>query len=97
MEWVYKNIIITVESDGKFHFTIEGKPVKRSSLEDAKNTIDIKLEYYYTFNAGAIDNLCKKLDKRESEFVIALIEELNRHKSNAYCELSISDDMLFKF
>jgi hypothetical protein len=37
------------------------------------------------------------LDKREAEFVRTLIEELGIHADNAYCEIGISSEMLFRF
>lgn len=97
MEWNYKNVIITVESDGKFYFSINGEVNIENTLESAKVKIDNLLKDYYTFNDKDIDKLCKKLDKRESEFVRSLIDELNRHKFNAYCEIGITDEMLFDF
>ena len=97
MEWNYKNVIITVESDGNFYFSINGEVNIENTLNSAKVRIDNVLKDYYTFNDKDIDKLCKKLDKRESEFVRALIEELKMHEFNAYCEIGISNDMLFKF
>ena len=97
MEWNYKNVIISIESDGKFYFSVNGKVNIETTLEEAKCRIDELLKDYYTFNDKDIDKLCRKLDKREVEFVRALIEELKRHEFNAYCEIGISDEMLFKF
>ena len=95
MEWTYKSVIIRVETDGKFYFSLNGKVNIESTLAAAKHRIDELLEDYYTFNDKDIDKLCKKLDKREAEFVRALIEELKNHINNAYCEIGISDDFLF--
>lgn len=97
MEWNYKNVIISIESDGKFYFSLNGKVNIEDTLETAKGRIDELLKDYYTFNDKDIDKLCRKLDKREAEFVRALIEELKLHEFNAYCEIGISDEMLFKF
>lgn len=97
MEWNYKNVIISIESDGKFYFSLNGKVNIEDTLEEAKRRIDELLKDYYTFNDKDIDKLCGKLDKREVEFVRALIEELKLHEFNAYCEIGISDEMLFKF
>lgn len=97
MEWEYKKITITINEDGFFYFTIKDKTYSRASLEDAKDLIDFELKHYYMFKASDINNLCKKLNERESEFVKALIKELKRHESNAYCEMGILDEMLFKF
>lgn len=96
MEWNYKNVIISIESDGKFYFSVNGKVNTEDTLESAKLRIDELLKDYYAFNAKDIDKLCSKLDRRESEFVKALIEELKLHEFNAYCEIGISDGMLFK-
>lgn len=97
MEWNYKNVIISIERDGKFYFSVNGKVNIENTLEAAKCRIDELLENYYIFNDKDIDKLCKKLDKREAEFVRALIEELKLHEFNACCEIGISDEMLFKF
>lgn len=97
MEWIYKNVNISIESDGKFYFSINGKVEVSNSLASANRKIDILLKDYYTFNEKDIDKLCRKLDKRESEFVRSLIDELKCHKSNAYCQIGISDGMLFDF
>lgn len=97
MEWNYKNVIITVESDGKFYFSIKEKEHVANSLELAKSKIDEILKDYYTFSKKDVDNLCKKLDKREAEFVRALINEIRVHGDNAYCEIGISSEMLFRF
>lgn len=97
MEWRHKNVIISIESDGKFYFSINGKAEVEDTLASACRKIDTLLADYYTFNEKDIDKLCRKLDKRESEFVRSLIDELNRHKCNAYCEIGISDEMLFDF
>lgn len=97
MEWNYKKVIITVNSDGKFYFSINGNVNVESSLELAKSRIDEILKDYYTFNDKDIKKLCKKLDKREAEFVKALIDELNCHRGNAYCEIGLSNEMLFRF
>lgn len=97
MGWNYKNVIIRIENDGKFYFSINGNGNVASSFESAKSRIDTILKDYYTFSKKDIDILCKKLDKRESEFVRSLIEELKAHESNAYCQIGISDKMLFEF
>jgi hypothetical protein len=97
MEWNYKKVTIAVDSDGMFNFSINENVYIDSSLESAKSRIDIILKDYYTFSKKDIDILCKKLNKRESEFVRALIEELKCHEYNAYCEIGISDEMLFMF
>lgn len=97
MEWNYQNVIIKINNNGKFYFSINGKIEKTDSLEIAKSLIDRSSRYYYTFSKEDIDKLCKKLDKRESEFVRALINELKLHKHSAYCEIGISNEMMFDF
>lgn len=95
MEWNYKNIIIRVESDGCFYFSINGKGDVSYTLNSAKEKIDKALEFYYTFTKSDITKLFKKLDRREQEFVQNLIDELKRHGCNAYCEIGWSDEFLF--
>lgn len=97
MKWDYNNVIIEIKNDGRFYFSINGKVEETNSLEAAKNRIDSLRTSYYVFSKEDIDKLCKKLDKRESEFVRALIEELKLHKFNPLCEIGISDEMLFDF
>ena len=50
MEWTYKNVIIRVETDGKFYFSINGEVHTEDSLDCAKHKIDDLLEYYYSFS-----------------------------------------------
>ena len=97
MEWNYKNVIIRIESDGKFYFSVNGEVNVENTLDSATHKIDALLKNYYTFNEKDVDKLCKKLDKSESEFVRSLIEELKLHKYNTHCEIGISDEMLFNF
>jgi prefoldin subunit 5 len=97
MEWNYKKVIIKVESDGKFYFSIRNVIYVEKSLESAKSKIDEILKDYYTFSKKDINNLCKKLNEREAEFVRALIAELECHYDNAYCELGIYNENLFSF
>jgi hypothetical protein len=97
MKWNYKNVVIKIENDGNFYFSINGEVEITNSLEAAKNRIDNLRLSYYTFSKEDIDKLCKKLDKRESEFVRALIKELKLHKHSPYCEIGISDEMVFDF
>lgn len=97
MEWNYKGKIIKVDEQGLFSYEHDGKRYNNDTLSGAKRRIDELLEDYYTFNDKDIDKLCGKLDKREAEFVRALIEEIKLHEFNAYCEIGISDEMLFRF
>ena len=97
MKWNYQNVVIKIKNDGKFYFSLNGEVETTNSLEAAKNRIDSLRTSYYNFSKEDIDKLCKKLDKRESEFVRALIEELKLHEFNPLCEIGISDEMLFDF
>ena len=97
MEWIYKNIVITIQQDGFFHFKINEKDYIVPSLYEANLKIDGLLIDYYNFNKQDIDKMFKKLDKREKDFVNSLIEELNRHRFNACCGIGLSEDMLFNF
>lgn len=97
MKWNYQNVVIKIEKDGNFYFSINGEVEITNSLEAAKNRIDSLRTSYYTFNIEDIDKLCKKLDERESEFVRSLIKEVKLHKFNPLCEIGISDEMLFNF
>ena len=97
MEWKYKNITITIGSDGIFYFTYKGKENCADTLIDAKRKIDTLTEDYYNFTVVDVNRMLNKLDDREKDFVNSLIEELKRHEFNAYCEIGISDDMLFIF
>ena len=49
MEWNYKNVIISIESDGKFYFSVNEKVNIEDTLEEAKRRIDELLKDYYTF------------------------------------------------
>lgn len=95
MKWYYKNIEITIQENGKFYFSINNLSEAFDSLDLAKNRIDHLLKNYYTFNKKDIDILCKKLNRREKEFVLNMIDELKIHRSNAYCEIGLSDEFLF--
>lgn len=44
MKWEYKKIIITIESDGQFHFSVNEKEYITNSLEGAKCQINELLE-----------------------------------------------------
>lgn len=87
MEWEYKNIKIYVESDGYFHWEINGNKCKASRLNDAKSEIDEQTKNYYRFTSADLDKLLSKLDDRETEMLKALIDECNNHNGNPYCSL----------
>lgn len=95
MEWIYKKIKITIETDGKFHFRIKNSDYKRKSLEDAKSCIDDELSEYYTVDSRFLSVLLGKLNSREQDFVKNLIHELWLHDNNAYCELGITEGFEF--
>ena len=96
MEWMYKNVVIRIESDGKFYYVINGKTETANSLEFAYDRIDTLLSYYYNFSKNDIKKMCNKLDKREVDFLTSLINEIKIHEMNAYCEIGLSEDFLFK-
>ena len=50
MKWVYKNITIYIESDGKFSFTTPNKTIEYcSSLEEAKDRINCVTKKIFSF------------------------------------------------
>lgn len=95
MDFTYKKIVISVNSDGMFEFTYNGKKHSCESLRDSKELIDYLVSSYYQFTKSDLNKLLEKLDNREQDFVKSLITELNYHSDNAYCELSITDAFLF--
>lgn len=92
MEWMYKNIKIVVYSDGSFIFRFNDSEYKYYSLKEAKCEIDSLTADYYTFTQKDMDNLMKKLTKREKELVRSLYQEIGAHRNNAYCEMGILED-----
>lgn len=97
MEWTYKDIKITICEDGYFYFTYNGKITKSNTLSEAQYKINDVTEKYYTFTKADFTKMFKKLDNRERNLVKSLIDELNLHSDNAYCEIGISNDFLFSF
>ena len=97
MEWTYKNIKISICEDGYFYFTHNGKTINSDTLSEARYKIDDVTEKYYKFTKVDFTKMFKKLDVREQDFVKSLIDELNIHSNNAYCEIGISDDFLFSY
>lgn len=89
MKWDYKGIKITISKDGNFYFKVNKITSCECSLELAKRKIDTLLKKYYTFNENDINILCKKLNKRETEFVKALISEVE--------VIGIADEIACKF
>ena len=98
MNWTYKNIVIEVNPEnGRFGFTLPGHKYEEwPSLDNAKEVIDRALKDYYTIKKEDIKKLLGKLDKREKEFVKALIEEIKKHEFNAYCELGVEMDFIIE-
>ena len=95
MDFTYKKNIISVNSNGMFEFTYNNKKHYCESLRDSKELIDSLVRSYYQFNNDDLFKLLDKLDEREQDFVKSLIEEIERHSDNAYCELGITDAFLF--
>lgn len=96
MKWNYKNVEVTIdEDDGLFYFEIEGKKYKKESLAEAFKIISKEREVYYNITERDLKTLYAKLDGREKDFVRALIEELDRHDCNPYCELGITEEFEF--
>jgi hypothetical protein len=89
MKWIYKNIEIEINSEGRFFFNVRGKDFSTTSLDEAKEIISKALAFYYTFTQKDMDKLLSKLDSREKELVKSLYQELDNHKGNNYCELGI--------
>lgn len=92
MEWIYKNIEIGINSEGRFFFNVRGKDFSTTSLDEAKEIINEALASYYTFTQKDMDKLLSKLDSREKELVKSLYQELENHIDNAYCELGICQE-----
>lgn len=100
MGWEYKKIkILFDEENGLFtFFNQEKKTIERSeSLKEAKRRIDEIQKGYYNFTFEDIKALLNKLDDREKDFVIDLIEELDVHDDNCYCEIGIHNSLHFSF
>lgn len=92
MEWVHKNIRISINTEGKFFFNMRGKDFFTTSLDEAKEIISEALASYYTFTQKDMDKLLSKLDSREKELVKSLYQELDNHKDSNYCELGICQE-----
>lgn len=92
MEWEYKQIKISIGSDGIFIFKIGDIFYNELSLNDAKRVIDEKLKSYYLFTQKDMDKLMSKLDKRERDLVRSLYKEIECHANSAYCEMGIIDN-----
>ena len=92
MEWIHKNIKIWVDASGLFCYEVDDNLYQCSTFFDAKIDIEKKTRAYYNFTNKDISTLLKKLDKREAEFVKALMSELEDHKGSAYCEQGVNID-----
>lgn len=95
MEWKHKNVVITIEDSGKFKYTIDGNTFRDCSLYYTKKRIDGILKNYYVFSKEDVDNLLKKLDDRETEFVSSLIKEIKEDRETILCEFGKLDNKLF--
>lgn len=91
MEWEYKQVKISIDSDGLFYFKIGSILYTERTLNDAKIVIDEKLKSYYLFTQKDMDKLMSKLDKREQDLVRSLYQEIDQHYNSAYCEQGISE------
>lgn len=91
MEWKYKQVKISIDSDGLFYFKIDGFLYTECSLNAAKRFIDEKLNSYFLFTQKDMDKLMSKLDKREQDLVRSLYQEIEGHIDSAYCEQGISE------
>ena len=76
-----------MESDGYFHWEINGNKYKASRLNDAKEEIDEQTRDYYRFSSADWGKLLSKLNDRETEMLKALIDECSNHIGNPYCSL----------
>ena len=76
MEWEYKQVKISIDSDGIFYFKIGSILYTERTLDGAKMVIDEKLKSYYLFSQKDMDRLMSKLDKREQELVRSLYQEI---------------------
>lgn len=92
MEWEYKQVKISIDSDGLFYFKTNGAFYKQKTLEDAKKSIDEFSKSYYNFTQKDMDKLMSKLDKRERDLVRSLYQEIEGHMDSAYCEQGISEN-----
>jgi hypothetical protein len=97
MEWIHKNIKIWVDTSGLFCYEVDDKLYQCSALIDAKIDIEKKTKAYYNFTNKDISTLLKKLNKREAEFVKAIMYELDSHKESAYCEQGVNIDFNYDY
>lgn len=100
MAWEHKKVTICLEEEtGLFaFFNQEKKEVEKvESLKEAKRRIDEIQKGYYNFTFDDIKALLNKLDDREKDFVLDLIEELELHDENCYCGMGIHNTLHFNF
>lgn len=91
MEWEYKQVKISIDSDGIFYFKTGSILYTERTLDGAKMVIDEKLKPYYLFSQKDMDRLMSRLDKKEQESVRSLYQEIEGHVGSAYCEQGISE------
>lgn len=100
MEWEHKGVQILLEEEtGLFtFFNQEKKEVEKvESLREARRRVAETYKSYYNFTFDDIKALLNKLDDREKDFVIDIIEELDIHDDNCYCEIGIYNSFHFSF
>lgn len=92
MEFVHRNVKITVESDGLFYFKIGTNSMKADSLNNAKTRIETMLKSYYTFTKDDFKRVMLKLDDREKAWLKDLITNFECHRHNAYCQIGVETE-----
>lgn len=92
MEFVHKNVKITVGTDGLFYFMVGKNCMKADSLNNAKARIDTLLKSYYTFTKDDFKRVMFKLDDREKTWLKDLITNFECHRHNAYCEIGVETE-----
>lgn len=95
MNWKYRDINITIDSDGWFVFNVYNKEHRAESLKNAEKIIDEKL--IRRFDSNDLQTMFLKLNSNEQRFVKELILELSRHCFSNCCEMGISDEFPFDF
>lgn len=92
MNWIRKGIEITINENGMFEYSIDGKKYNSPSLSQAEEKIDEITKEYYNFTSTDLEHLLEKLNNREKEFVNAIIDELEAHYDSSYCQLGVNMD-----
>ena len=95
MDWIYKNIRIEVQSDGRFYFTFNNKTYSSRSLEQANEQIDQLTAFYYKVDSQFVESILDKLNSREQDFVKQLFYETYNSSENAGYSGGLSTNFLF--